>query len=268
MDITTKFKAKTSEWKGHGWRVYSKKGPILKSEEIDAAQEKLGIPIPEMIFGNNEVGVCHEPSGWTLRFDGLEALDRVDKTGEKGLVQVAYSKSWMKSRENRQKSAAGEDIQGIVKPFDWTYTTDYRGSCTGEFVSDRQKPGIPFELLKRPDPILYFDDVSLYEDELGDNGIVSLNVKVRVMPERMLLLSRFFLRVDDVLVRVRDTRVYVEFEDNSVIREYQEQEGKYDEVKAKVPPGTVDFGPFLRDPNWVSSQLSTQLHEVEHGILN
>lgn len=90
---------------------------------------------------------------------------------------------------------------------------------------------IPFEKLKRPDPILLFDEVMLYEDELADNGIAMLNVKVRVMPERLLVLQRFFLRLDDVVVRIRDTRVYVEFATGEVIREYVSREAPYEAVK-------------------------------------
>ena len=90
---------------------------------------------------------------------------------------------------------------------------------------------IPIELLKRPDPILFFDDVVLYEDELADNGIAMLSCKIRVMPGRMLLLSRFFMRLDNVLIRLRDTRVYVDFETREVIREYQSKECEYEKVR-------------------------------------
>ena len=85
--------------------------------------------------------------------------------------------------------------------------------------------------LRRPDPILFFDEVDLYEDELGDNGMSLVSIKVRVMPARLLLLSRFFLRLDDVIFRVRDTRVYVEFETGEVMRDYCVMEGAYSKLK-------------------------------------
>src|ERR1700721_3680011 len=105
-----------------------------------------------------------------------------------------------------------EGIKDVVKPFDWSYTTDYKGTQTKgkSFTSDESTP-IPIALLKRPDPILFFEEVVLYESELDDNGISIFSVKVRVMPERMLLLCRLFMRLDNVIVRVRDTRVYVDF---------------------------------------------------------
>jgi hypothetical protein len=65
-----------------------------------------------------------------------------------------------------------------------------------------------------------------------------LSIKVRVMPARLLLLSRFFLRLDDVIFRVRDTRIYVEFETGQVIRDYTSMEGVYSKLKevGPIPP--------------------------------
>lgn len=90
---------------------------------------------------------------------------------------------------------------------------------------------IPLELLKRPDPIFFFDEVMLYEDELADNGIAMLSCKIRVMPARMLLLSRFFMRLDDVIFRIRDTRIYVDFGTGEVIREYVAKEDEFENVR-------------------------------------
>lgn len=87
------------------------------------------------------------------------------------------------------------------------------------------------DLLKRQDPILFFDDVMLYEDEMADNGITLLSCKIRVMPQRLLLLCRFFMRLDNVLVRLRDTRIYADFGKRLIIREYQAKEEKYETLR-------------------------------------
>jgi len=57
------------------------------------------------------------------------------------------------------------------------------------------------------------------------------HIKVRVMPARLLLLARFFLRLDDVIFRVRDTRIYVEFPTGQVLRDYTVMEGPYARLK-------------------------------------
>jgi type 2A phosphatase activator TIP41 len=121
-----------------------------------------------------------------------------------------------------------------VKPFDWSYTTDYKGTVTKGKPFEAQKENtepIPIELLKRPDPILFFEEVVLFESELDDNGISVLSCKLRVMPDRMLLLCRQFMRLDNVLIRIRDTRIYVDFNLGKVIRDYTEREDDFDKVK-------------------------------------
>lgn len=125
-----------------------------------------------------------------------------------------------------------EGIKEVVKPFDWSYSTDYKGTVNpdGPQFEETDKQ-IPIELLKRPDPIVFFDEIDLYEDELADNGIALLSCKIRVMPGRLLLLSRFFMRLDNVLIRLRDTRVYIDFETREVIREYLAKEGEYEKVR-------------------------------------
>lgn len=123
----------------------------------------------------------------------------------------------------------------MVKPFDWSYTTDYKGTTTkgNPFVMQptAEAEPIPIELLKRPDPILFFEEVLLYESELDDNGISVFSCKLRVMPDCMLLLCRLFMRLDKVLVRIRDTRIYVDFNTGKVIRDYTEKEDAFEKVK-------------------------------------
>lgn len=226
-----------------GFEIKTQKLPILKAEPIERMTSALGIAPPEMIFGDNYVTIEHARSGWGISFNAFDALDRVDKTGEKRL-KVAYSKEWQQSREN------SHDIKEVVKPFDWSYTTDFQGTVSPSCpqFEDCTTP-IPLELLKRPDPILFYEDVVLYEDELADNGIAMLSCKVRVMPARMLLLCRFFMRLDNVMLRIRDTRVYIDFEKGEVIREYVSKEEEYEKIRELFASRRDDVAAKLRDPN-------------------
>jgi type 2A phosphatase activator TIP41 len=81
----------------HGFKISARKLPISKSQPIEEMSKKLGIPVPEMIFGDNMVSIEHVASGWRLEFNAFEALDRVDKT-DKNMLKVAYSKEWSSSR--------------------------------------------------------------------------------------------------------------------------------------------------------------------------
>ena len=239
--------------KNGAWAISTRKQPILKAEPIEDLNQRLGIPIPEMIFGDNLVAVTHVPSGWTLEFNAGDALDRVSKT-EEGMLQVAVADEWKKGRSHQ------EEVKQVVKPFDWSYSTDYKGTVHGEGewrTSDQNKHPIRTDLLSRPDPILFFDTVDLYEDELADNGIALLSIKVRMMPDRLLLLSRFFLRLDGVIIRIRDTRVYVEHSSKTVIRQYTAKEGKYDAVQEKLRAMRENIPEAFRDANKIAPLLDT-----------
>jgi type 2A phosphatase activator TIP41 len=155
--------------------------------------------------------------------------------------------------QRRQKQF--EDIKEVVKPFDWSYSTDFKGSTPESPAFQPTDTPIPLELLKRHDPILFFDEVMLYEDELADNGIAMLSCKIRVMPQRMLLLSRFFMRLDGVLFRIRDTRVYVEFATGEVIREYTAREEKYEVVRRALAGSREDVLAIMRDPNHLAQYI-------------
>lgn len=206
------------------FRIATRKLPISKVGAIDALTERIGIPMPEMIFGDNLVRVAHAPSGWSVAFAAPDALDAVDKTG-RHVLKVAYARDWESSRE-----AATRTIRDAVKPYDWTYSTAYRGTVVGAPFAPTQRR-IPVDLLRRRDSILFFDDVVLYESELDDNGVSVYSAKLRVHEKRMLLLCRLFMRLDNVVVRIRDTRLYVDFDTDEVLREYTAKEASFAHVK-------------------------------------
>ena len=76
--------------------ITTRKLPILKAEPIDQMSAKLGIAVPEMIFGDNVVAIEHQ-DGWGISFSAYDALDRVDKIGG-SMLQVAHSREWQSTR--------------------------------------------------------------------------------------------------------------------------------------------------------------------------
>jgi type 2A phosphatase activator TIP41 len=91
--------------------------------------------------------------------------------------------------------------------------------------------------------ILFFDHIILYEDELHDNGDSSLSVKTvlllnikkkRVMEDCFFILLRFFLRVDNVLIRIIDNRIYHEIGSDHLIREYLHRESPISKIEKEV----------------------------------
>ena len=93
---------------------------------------------------------------------------------------------------------------------------------------------INVDKLMRREPILFFQNLILFEDELSDNGCAQLSVKLRAMKSCFLLLLRFYLRVDDVMVRVIDSRFYTEPTWKVIIWEFTKREDAVSELRAKV----------------------------------
>jgi type 2A phosphatase activator TIP41 len=80
-----------------GFKISSLHLPILKAGPIEEMTKNLGITPPEMIFGDNYVRIEHIKSGWGIEFNAYDALDKVDKTGDK-MLKVSYSKEWQDNR--------------------------------------------------------------------------------------------------------------------------------------------------------------------------
>jgi type 2A phosphatase activator TIP41 len=80
-----------------GFKITTRKLPILKAGPIEEMTNKLGIAPPEMIFGDNSICIDHLKSGWSIDFNAFDGLDRVDKTGD-SMLKVSYSKEWQQNR--------------------------------------------------------------------------------------------------------------------------------------------------------------------------
>lgn len=65
-----------------------------------------------------------------------------------------------------------------IKPFDWTFSCDYRGTISGTTEIEVTDERIDIEKLKEKEKILFYQELMLYEDELHDNGIASSTIKI------------------------------------------------------------------------------------------
>ncbi|KAI5084077.1 hypothetical protein GOP47_0000246 [Adiantum capillus-veneris] len=225
-----------------GWQITAKKLPILNMQSVERWEQLLGTShLPEMVFGDSALELVHKASGICIHFNALDALR---SWKEEGLppVEVPAAAKW------KMRSKPSEEI---VLDYDYTFTTSYSGSESFACSTDSQAEGLKLEWsetedhidlvsLQARDPIVFYDEVVLYEDELADNGVSLLTVKVRVMPSCWFLLLRFWLRVDGVLMRLRDTRMYSSFQQDAsafptVLRERSIREGKVQDLLARGP---------------------------------
>ncbi|KAG9317815.1 TIP41-like family-domain-containing protein [Chiua virens] len=160
----------------YDWLITASTNPISNASECDALQSALGFTLPEMTFGNNHLSLEHRPSGWKLTLDAKGALSGV-KAGELGEgdggVKVGYADAWLKSRTD----------PGTNLPLPTTSRSE-----TGWSDADPDNPchTIPLSELTRPDPILFYAEVPLFEDELHDNG--SSHLLVRIVSRLLILV--------------------------------------------------------------------------------
>lgn len=140
---------------------------------------------------------------------------------------------------------SGGDVD--VTSFNWTYTAEYDGDLTlippagtcgaAAAVPEQQQASaasrtlepvsgeLPLDRLRHRGAILFYAEVTLYEDELHDRGHVECKVKVRVMEDCFLVLARTYLRVDRQRVWLRDVRWYHEFGEPALLKDVQLREG-------------------------------------------
>ncbi|KAL1513091.1 hypothetical protein ABEB36_002560 [Hypothenemus hampei] len=172
------------EFECNGWTFKYTKSHILHSLCITSEKCKnqsedkcllclytncLDLPhLPEMVFPRNILTVIH-PNGSKIEFNTLDALKRV--CNGKLPIEVACSVAWKESRSSQH-------LEQKLKPFDWTFSTDYRGTLSNEVQVELTEERIDMELLKQKEKILFYHEMMLYEDELHDNGISSCTIKI------------------------------------------------------------------------------------------
>uniref|UniRef100_A0A7S1KLA3 TIP41-like protein n=1 Tax=Percolomonas cosmopolitus TaxID=63605 RepID=A0A7S1KLA3_9EUKA len=271
----------TSSLSHKNWQFQSSTTPILSSHQLDELTSKLNSSsIPEMVF-NSKLEMrffgCgdeqqQQQEDVCVSFEAPHALQHALKPvlaeSQSKITPLKVHFAWDKSMIHDRIMNEKKEIEERVDDMDWTFSTCYKGTCvketqkrdedTGEQrdinentvdtthlknmrVFRETKRGIDYERLTQKDEILFYDDVILFEDELHDAGMCILSVKVRVMQETFFCLLRYFLRVDNVVLRILDTRYYHVFGSNEIIREYSHRENTIDELGRKNPI-------LMRDP--------------------
>jgi type 2A phosphatase activator TIP41 len=268
-----------------GWDIGTSQGPIgdeswfsQATEELEqSAQYTLQVTaqhqhrrmvLPEMVFPSAHIALERPQGGLFLSWDAMDALrewasahqaiplnnSEVSYRGV-SVLQSSDAKLWKSKRDAPSMSKSAE----AVFHYDWTYSTPFSGKVYGNAGSSGwkklEKSAMPMELLTDQSvPILLFDEVILLEDDLHDNGEVKLSVKLRVMPTCAFILSKLFLRVDGVLLRVRECRMLVDFGRHKLFRDITWRECKWEDLathdlptdlKAWAPEGNKETPAFL-----------------------
>ncbi|CAF0956071.1 unnamed protein product [Adineta ricciae] len=238
------------------WSISTSHGSILASEGDRRQEYETGLGthhLPEMIFDKTTLKIVHIKKKLEIIFNAFDALKHVDMYNNiEQIPKVSMSDVWTKSRSKDREL-------DYVKPYDWTYTTRYQGTlCSSNehaWRVEATNQQLDLEKLKRQEPILFYDELTLYDDELADNGTSNLTLKIRCMPSGYFVLLRYFLRVDGVLFRCFDTRYHYEVGNCYVLREYIERESPVSSLKPEFQSTS--------DINAVITQLKINKHQLE-----
>jgi type 2A phosphatase activator TIP41 len=125
-----------------------------------------------MVFHKNTLILEHD-NGATLTFNPIDALKRV--RNEKLGIKVSCSEEWQESRSQ-------DNTKEKLKPFDWTFTSDYQGTPNDKFIIEPTDMKIDKFKLMVKEQILFYHDLTLFEDELHDNGTSVCSVKIVSSP--------------------------------------------------------------------------------------
>lgn len=256
----------------HGWEIETHNRSILTSSNFELWEQKLQTShLPEMVFGDSSLVLKHMETGIKIYFNAFDALAGWKKEALPP-VEVPAAAQW---------KFRSKPFQQVILDYDYTFTTPYSGSEIieinaekhgGEEKTSAENNGLCWEdsnekidlvSLSLKEPILFYDEVILYEDELADNGISLLTVKVRVMPSCWFLLLRFWLRVDGVLMRLRDTRLHCVFSNSEnpiILRESCWREAKFQALAEKGYP--TDSAAY-NDPSIICDRLPIIMQKTQ-----
>jgi type 2A phosphatase activator TIP41 len=235
-----------------GWQIKTTKRGIVGDAHMQEISTKLDVrALPEQLFADNSLKLVHEASGTCLAFNAVDALKGWKEENVPPL-QVNLAKTWQSSRKQeimRQNA--------VILAYDWTFTTPYSGSTDSTWQESTEQ--IDRAMLMEREPILFYEDLPLFESDLDDFGTCQLGVKVRVMPKCWFVLLRFWLKVDNNLVRLRETRYFCKFDRDGggqavpeVVKETRHVEGTFEELRAA---GAPPEGPAYTDSDSASAAL-------------
>ena len=248
-----------------GWDFYNHSEYMMNSKELDLLSKnkdstKLLIDhLPEVLYGYNRLYVVNKEKNFVYEFNPLHFLSyskydlRQKLFDEKKIyyippqVKVQYSKTW-----DNIKIEGRDDIKKVDPTSDWTYSSPYMGTISSiskseikdfypeikedknfeiKFGENAKDAIIPFDRLRPENKIIQYYQIEFFEDELSDNGISDGKIRFRIMDDCFYGLMRSYIRVDNVMIRNIDTRIYYGFGDDGIIRNLSVKEISYDKLK-------------------------------------
>ena len=262
-----------SKFSYKGWDFYSHTENMLNSKDLDILiknKEENGLYIshlPEIFYGFNRLFLINESQNFCYEFNPLQMLSLTNNNVRQKLLkekEIYYIPTQAKSQYSKTDDTKNE--------MDWSFSSPYMGHITSinNCIMNKYYPKInetkKFRTEKcnmtfpeiKVENVLNYNQVQFFEDELGDIGLSEGKIGFGVMDQCFLGLMRCYLRVDNMLVRNIDTKIYHKFGEKYFIRNFSVKEKTYDELKNNgfhlsnqwnlSPTQSEAVAPFLGNP--------------------
>ena len=235
-----------SKFSYKGWDFYSHTENMLNSKDLDILiknKEENGLYIshlPEIFYGFNRLFLINESQNFCYEFNPLQMLSLTNNNVRQKLLkekEIYYIPTQAKSQYSKTDDTKNE--------MDWSFSSPYMGHITSinncimnkyyPIINETkkfrtEKSNMIFPEIK-VENVLNYNQVQFFEDELGDIGLSEGKIGFGVMDQCFLGLMRCYLRVDNMLVRNIDTKIYHKFGEKYIIRNFTVKEKTYDELK-------------------------------------
>lgn len=201
------------------WTFIVHEGTIATAEEIDSISKEIGLSsLPIMTYPNSKLSIMIDD--FTLQFDTKTFLSSIIKDmrlrNDKETLFVEVNNPYWRNSPLKK-----------VQFHDWTFwpqniLDDVIFFKQPIFTEDSRFTSTHY-------PLLYSKHLMFYEDELDDNGIISVDIRVRCMQFGFLIRQRSLLIVDGQFGRCRDVRYYHIFGDDLILKtiEFREASGSF-----------------------------------------
>jgi len=188
----------TEQYAQNGWKFIFKKSAISPSKDLDQMSHDLKLQgIPDIVYGNSSAQLIFEEKNFVYEILAKDALQYANYEKRKQLFKETYDETdnaevildspvELKIKEAQywkdKKVSKDADIKVLEKISDWSYSTPYRGSVrihdmskkevlSPKVVLKKTDDEIPLGNLTQKNPIKWFGEFTLFEDELGDCGL-------------------------------------------------------------------------------------------------
>ncbi len=209
-----------------GWDFYTHTENMMNPPDLDLlcrnnVEHTLSTShLPEIFYGFNRLFLVNESKNFSYEFNPIQMLSLTSNTIRQKLLkekEIYYIP--LKAKSQYSKIGESESDE------DWSFSTPYMGHITSINKSDIKKfyPNIKedkkFKIKKtniefpktKIENIINYNQIYFFEDELGDIGLSEGKIGFGVMENNFLGLMRCYLRVDNMLVRNIDTKIYHKF---------------------------------------------------------